>query len=128
MVSGCGSGFKVTGKVTFSDGQPLTVGKVIFTNGQISAYGKINSNGEYRLGLIKDGDGIPAGTYQVYITEAFQLGDNYFDQCFDRLKNIKQRSDRIKVLCIPIVQKDCSKNSKNLFSVISVSSVVKMNY
>jgi hypothetical protein len=76
MLSGCGSGFKVTGKVTFSDGQPLTVGKVIFTNGQISAYGKINSNGEYRLGLVKDGDGIPAGTYQVYITEAFQPGDS----------------------------------------------------
>ncbi|MDR2704262.1 MAG: hypothetical protein LBC02_00645 [Planctomycetaceae bacterium] len=74
--SGCGSGFKVTGKVMFSDGQPLTVGKVIFTNGQISAFGKINSHGEYRLGLIKEGDGIPAGTYQVYITEAFQPGDN----------------------------------------------------
>jgi hypothetical protein len=38
---------------------------------------------------------------------------------FDRLKNIKQRSNRIKILCIPIIQKNCSKN------LFSVSSVVK---
>ena len=68
---GCGgSGDRVTGTVTFSDGSPLTVGKVMFTNGTITAFGDINSKGEYRMGTKKAGDGVPSGTYQVYITEA----------------------------------------------------------
>ena len=67
---GCGGGDRVTGKVTFSDGSPLTVGKVMFTNGSISAFGEINEKGEYRMGTIKAGDGVPSGTYQVYIADA----------------------------------------------------------
>jgi hypothetical protein len=72
-VFGCGNS-KVTGKVTFSDGSPLTVGTVYFTNGTISAYGKVNQNGEYKLGMIREGDGIPSGNYQIYFTGAMQPG------------------------------------------------------
>lgn len=72
---GCGSGVGVSGKVTYSDGQPLTVGKVMFTDGTHTASGKLNSKGEYRLGMIKDGDGVPAGTYKIYITDALIDGD-----------------------------------------------------
>jgi len=72
---GCGSGTKVTGKVTFSDGTPLTVGKVMFTDASISAFGTIDKNGNYSMGLLKDGQGIPQGTYKVYITEAMVDGE-----------------------------------------------------
>ena len=72
FVVGCGgsSGDRVTGTVTFSDGTPLTVGKVMFTNGTITAFGDINAKGGFRMGTKKAGDGVPSGTYQVYITEA----------------------------------------------------------
>lgn len=72
---GCGSGSTVTGKVTFSDGTPLTVGKVMFTNGTTTAFGQIDAKGEYRMGTKKAKDGVPPGTYQVYITEALVPGD-----------------------------------------------------
>jgi len=72
---GCGSGSTVTGKVTFPDGAPLTVGKVMFTNGTLTAFGQIDANGEYRMGTKKAKDGVPNGTYQVYIAEALIPGD-----------------------------------------------------
>ncbi|MGL4943014.1 MAG: hypothetical protein ACRC46_07475 [Thermoguttaceae bacterium] len=77
---GCGSGTKVSGKVTFSDGKPLTVGRVVFTNGTLSASGGINKNGEFRMGMSKDGDGVPEGSYKVYITEARVPGDHSLAQ------------------------------------------------
>ena len=78
FVIGCGgSGSAVTGKVTFADGEALTVGKVMFTNGSITAFGAINAKGEYRMGTKKAGDGVPAGTYQVYITEALIPGEKF---------------------------------------------------
>ena len=71
FVVGCGgSGDRVTGTVTFADGTPLTVGKVMFTNNSVTAFGNINAKGEFRMGTNKAGDGVPSGTYQVYITDA----------------------------------------------------------
>ena len=77
FVIGCGSGSAVTGKVTFADGEALTVGKVMFTNGSVTAFGTLNAKGEYRMGTKKAGDGVPAGTYQVYITEALVPGEKF---------------------------------------------------
>jgi hypothetical protein len=81
---GCGGGgYTVTGKVTFPDGEPLTAGRVIFTNGTISAFGDLNARGEYRMGVNRAGDGIPAGIYQVYIAGALVEGDPAFTQTMD---------------------------------------------
>ena len=77
---GCGSGNTVTGKVTFSDGEPLTVGRVMFTNDSTTAFGDINAKGEYRMGTKKAGDGVPAGTYQVYITSALVPSEKHARQ------------------------------------------------
>ena len=78
FVTGCGDGHTVTGKVTFPDGTPLTVGKVMFSDGSKTAFGDLNAKGEYRLGMEKAGSGIPAGTYQVYITGALVDGNPDF--------------------------------------------------
>ena len=78
LTAGCGGGYAVTGKVTFPDGEPLTVGSVMFTNGSTTAFGDINAKGEYRMGMKKAGSGIPAGTYQVYIADARMEGDPAF--------------------------------------------------
>ena len=83
FIVGCGEGYPVTGKVTFPDGNPLTVGRVMFTDGTISAYGDIDTGGKYRMGLNNAGGGIPAGTYQVYIANARIEGDPAFAETME---------------------------------------------
>lgn len=68
--TGCGDKSSVSGKVSFDDGTPLNVGKVMFTDGTNSGFGKINEKGEYKMGMTKEGEGMPNGSYQVYIMDA----------------------------------------------------------
>jgi hypothetical protein len=71
LCSGCSNNVGVSGKVTFPDGKPLAVGTVVFTNSEgFFARAGIRSNGSYQMGRIKDGDGIPKGTYIVYLLDA----------------------------------------------------------
>lgn len=79
--SGCGSGnVPFGGKVTFADGKPFTRGAVCFTNGTLSAFGPIQADGSYMLGGLKAGDGIPPGTYQVYLANfQEQISDDFAD-------------------------------------------------
>ncbi|MDR1491744.1 MAG: carboxypeptidase-like regulatory domain-containing protein [Planctomycetaceae bacterium] len=70
---GCGNGNQgLSGKVTFEDGSPLTVGVVCFENTETSkmARGEINSDGTYVVGFESGKNGIPKGTYKVFITGA----------------------------------------------------------
>jgi hypothetical protein len=69
---GCGPKlFNVSGKVTLSDGTPLTVGKVFFISGITQAEGSLDQSGTYSLSLQKGKMGVPAGSYQVLVTGAF---------------------------------------------------------
>lgn len=72
---GCGKA-KVTGKVYFSDGTTLLkVGVVNFTDDKIICKGEIDrETGEFEMRTFKPGDGVPPGTYKVYITEASTFG------------------------------------------------------
>ena len=66
---GCGGQPGVRGKVVFSDDKaPLTKGIVNFVNEARIARGQIESDGTYVIGSIKANDGLPPGTYQVYLT------------------------------------------------------------
>ncbi|MDR2757196.1 MAG: carboxypeptidase-like regulatory domain-containing protein [Planctomycetaceae bacterium] len=72
---GCGNNQRLSGKVTFSeDGSPLTVGVVCFENTKTGSLGRgtINTNGTYVVGFESDKNGIPKGTYKVFITNAMQ--------------------------------------------------------
>ena len=69
MMTGCGDP-KVTGKVTFPDGTPLTKGQVMFQKEGFIASGDIQKDGTYSAGKLKDGDGLSPGTYQVFISGA----------------------------------------------------------
>jgi len=69
--SGCDSKQKLTGKVTFSDGELLTVGTVVFSTPDFISRSFIKPNGTFDVGTYKDGDGIPPGTYKVFVIEAF---------------------------------------------------------
>ena len=71
-IAGCGTNnVPFGGTVTFSDdGTPLEVGTVAFTNGVQQARGDLGPGGKFDLGFVKVSDGLPKGTYTVYITGA----------------------------------------------------------
>lgn len=71
---GCGSNCKVTGKVTFKDGTPLTHGEVIFETSDTVASGKIQPDGTYTLGTKNLADGVPKGTYAVAVRAMDESG------------------------------------------------------
>ncbi len=68
--AGCSKYVRVNGKITFPDGQPLTAGEVIFTDDVFAGRAVVRSDGTFRMGRIKDGDGIPRGIYKVYLSGA----------------------------------------------------------
>lgn len=71
---GCGGYPTVTGRVTFSDGTPLSVGEVILDNGRNMGRGAIMPDGAFVIGFGKPGNGMPAGTYRVAIYNATKDG------------------------------------------------------
>lgn len=74
-IVGCGSNVKVSGKVSFPDGSPLTVGKVVFETDSFIASGDLQPDGSYTLGSLKKNDGIPPGTYRVSVAGAMKAGE-----------------------------------------------------
>jgi hypothetical protein len=69
--SGCGTNrVSVTGTVKFDDGTPLEIGVVKFIGEQKQATGRIQAGGKYRLGGIKENDGIEPGSYRVVVAGA----------------------------------------------------------
>lgn len=68
---GCSNNVPLGGTVTFSDdGTPVPKGTIAFDDGAHQARGEIDSNGHYTVGFANEADGLPAGTYKVYITGA----------------------------------------------------------
>jgi hypothetical protein len=78
VLSGCGSKYvQFGGKVVFDDdGTPLTEGVVIFTTETFQAEGRLTENGTYQLGSLTPKDGLPPGTYKVFISGAAEYLDN----------------------------------------------------
>jgi len=67
-LTGCGGHYRLSGKVTFEDGTPAANGMVMFTTDSFQAKGEIQPDGSFVVGSEKAGNGIPKGTYQVYVT------------------------------------------------------------
>ena len=67
---GCGKNVPLRGKVLDEDGNPITVGMVNFSSEKGLSRGKIQSDGSYAVGTLKDTDGLPPGKYKVYVTGA----------------------------------------------------------
>ena len=67
LAFGCDSNVKVVGTVKYSDDDSLVnSGEIVFSDGVHRARGSIK-DGRYSVGLLKDGQGIPKGTYQVTV-------------------------------------------------------------
>jgi hypothetical protein len=68
LLTGCSSNTKVTGKVMFEDGTPLTTGEVRFeASGGFLASGRIQPDGTYTMGSLTEKDGVPKGSYKVSV-------------------------------------------------------------
>ena len=74
--SGTPGAYPVRGKVTLSDGSPLTKGTINFYNEKGTATGDIRSDGTYELGSLNVGDGAVPGKYQVFFS-GDALGGGY---------------------------------------------------
>ena len=68
FIVGCGNGnVKVNGKVVFSDdNSPVTLGTICFESGITTARGNIKEDGTFSVYSVKENDGVPSGTYNVY--------------------------------------------------------------
>lgn len=71
--AGCGDRVHVTGRVTFENGQPLTIGQIIFTDDFYMGKSDLDKNGEYSIHTFRRNDGIRKGTYRVYIVGAMRF-------------------------------------------------------
>ena len=67
-LGGCSKQVGLSGKVTYPDGSPLTVGEVVFSDGTNAFRGTVNpKDGTYRMGGLRDNDGILPGNYRIYV-------------------------------------------------------------
>jgi hypothetical protein len=74
IFTGCNNGkVGLGGKVTYTDGTPLTVGEVCFETDTYMARGALKKDGSYVVGSVSEKDGLPKGTYRVYISGADQM-------------------------------------------------------
>jgi hypothetical protein len=75
FLTGCSDKVSVSGKVLFQSGEPVTKGLVLFENEKLSGISDIKPDGSYSIGLIKPGEGIPPGTYNIAIQATGSMGD-----------------------------------------------------
>ena len=68
VVVGCGDNHRLSGKVTFKDGQPAPCGMVLFTTPTFQAKGEIKSDGSFVVGSQSSTDGLPKGEYKVSVS------------------------------------------------------------
>ena len=79
VVLGCNSGkVGLTGKVTFSDDDsPVPTGIICFEgSGGKMGRAEIQPDGTYRAGFDSAKDGLPKGTYKVYLTGVAKMEEN----------------------------------------------------
>jgi hypothetical protein len=81
-VTGCGSGqYDVRGKLVYADTEEpvheLADSQVIFTSEKLGkcARGTIQADGSFRLGTVKDEDGVVPGEYVVTLTQPYREPD-----------------------------------------------------
>ncbi|MDO5553076.1 MAG: hypothetical protein Q4G68_04895 [Planctomycetia bacterium] len=72
LLAGCSGKQKVTGHVTFDDGSPVPRGTLYFTSDSYAGRANLNPDGTYDVSSISEKDGLPHGTYKVYIVGAFE--------------------------------------------------------
>ena len=71
LCCGCSNKVPLTGTVTFEhDSSPLTHGVVCFVKPGFLARGALDTDGTYKMSSTGINDGLPKGTYKVYLVGA----------------------------------------------------------
>lgn len=89
FLGGCGDHVPVGGRVTFSDDGAPVSGTVYFQSDTHLARGALQKDGSYVLGSEKAKDGLPPGTYKVYVqglpveVGKTQTGEPIFEESVD---------------------------------------------
>jgi hypothetical protein len=83
-LAGCGSGrYRVSGKVSYEDGSPLTEGNVVgeatIDGKLVGVQGSVAKDGTFEWGTNRPGDGAFPGTYRVIVLPR-ALGDTELSQ------------------------------------------------
>ena len=73
VIMGCSKNRRLSGTVTFDDGEPAPNGTVIFQTGTFMARGEIKSDGSYRMSSEGTNDGLPPGEYKVGVQGIFGM-------------------------------------------------------
>ena len=73
---GCSGNVTTVGTVKFADGVPLSEGQIIFQNAQHEFLSLIKSDGTYSIWGVREGDGLPPGTYNVFLRFGYQYLDD----------------------------------------------------
>lgn len=73
LTLGCRKNTELYGRVSYPDGTPLHKGTVYFQDEIKIAWGDIGTDGSFRLGMDKVGNGIPPGRYNVYVSGAIDI-------------------------------------------------------
>ncbi|MDR1483471.1 MAG: carboxypeptidase-like regulatory domain-containing protein [Planctomycetaceae bacterium] len=87
FVAGCSQNINVSGHVTFSDGEPVSFGSVVFETPKNCFSARLNDKGFYSVGDTKDGAGIPAGEYKIWLSgtdEEIKTGKNENDEIISK--------------------------------------------
>ncbi|MDR1962501.1 MAG: carboxypeptidase-like regulatory domain-containing protein [Planctomycetaceae bacterium] len=71
-LTGCSDKIKLSGKVTYPDGEPLKTGTIMFSKPDFLARAHIKADGSYDVGSLSAKDGLPPGKYKVFITGAIE--------------------------------------------------------
>ncbi|HBT77829.1 MAG TPA: hypothetical protein DEB39_13105 [Planctomycetaceae bacterium] len=64
---GCSGKVKMHGSVKYPDGSPLAKGTVFLSNGMQMFQGELTADGSFNIGELSDGDGIPPGSYMIWL-------------------------------------------------------------
>ena len=99
-IIGCSKNCKVTGKVTFDDGSPLTKGTVCFESTKEQCKGEIDSSGSYTMGYLGTSDGVPPGDYKVFIVGAV---DDTGETITSRNRRVDSRWTREQPVVQPLI-------------------------
>jgi len=71
VLTGCGNKVSLKGRVVYSDDQsPVPAGSVCFETDTYVARGTLKPDGTFVVGSLRENDGLPTGTYRVYIVGA----------------------------------------------------------
>jgi hypothetical protein len=105
--AGCGSGSRITGRVTYEDGAPVPYGTVAFTTDKATYTGSIQKDGNYAIGVTKNAQKIPFGTYKVWLTGTERVEENIGGYISSREESAPQ-----KTVSFPQVSPEFASSSK----------------